>query len=67
MAKKKVKVVCNPFGMVEGIVSDAIERGMNRCDKYSAAPLTDGQRDLLRREILASFWIFVEDNGVSFV
>lgn len=43
----------------------AIERGMNRCDKYSEESLTDGQRSLLLSEIENSFWLSLDEAGAE--
>lgn len=60
-----MKVKVDAYSVVSKAVYDAVERGMNRCDKYHEEPLTEGQRSLLQREIEASFWLALADNGVE--
>lgn len=58
--------VLNPYASLCEIIEHAVERGMNRCDKYSEQQsLTDGQRGLLLKEIGQSFWIALEDAGME--
>ena len=60
-----MRVKKDPHEVVADALFAAIERGMNRCDKYHEEPLTEGQRSLLQREIEASFWLALADNGVE--
>ena len=54
-----------PRQVVNDILERAVERGMNRCDKYNEIVLTDAQRDVLLREVVESFWIALEDAGLG--
>jgi len=60
-----IKVKVNPHQVIERALEFAINRGMNRCDKYSEVALTDGQRELLAREIQDSFWLMLEEDEVT--
>jgi hypothetical protein len=60
----RVKVAA-PHQILEETLERAVERGMNRCDKYTEEALTDAQRGLLLREVVESFWIALEDAGLE--
>ena len=62
---KQVRVTTNAYHIIGQTLGYAIDRGMNRCDKYSPSPLTDGQRSLLLDEISSSFWLAIEEDEVS--
>lgn len=63
----EIRAKVDTFRVVGDALEAAIERGMRRHDKYSPITLEESQRDLLRREIEASFWLALEDAGVRLV
>lgn len=63
--KKKIRIKVNAFRIVSNALDAAIERGMNRCDKYNPEPLTEGQRRVLETEVVNSFWTALEDAGAE--
>ena len=62
----KVRMKVDTYRMVCDIIDYAIERGMDRHDKYSSTPLSEESRGLLRREVEASFWLGASDRNVEF-
>ena len=64
--KKRIRVkVISPYDSLGRALEAAIERGMNRCDKYNETPLTAGQRNVLSEQIEQSFWLAMEDAGIE--
>ncbi len=65
MKRVRVKMTDTAANMIGDALDDAIERGMNRHDKYSESLLSDNSRYLLRREVVASFWLALEDRAIT--
>jgi hypothetical protein len=61
----RIRLKVDSRGIVQEALEFAIERGMNRCDKYSETPLSDCQRATLKHEIDQSFWLALEDRGAE--
>ena len=55
----------NERAILASALDSAIQRGLNRHDKYSDQPLESASRNLLAHEIGNSFWLALEDLGVS--
>ena len=65
---KKLKVkVARPHDVIGETLLNAVERGMNRTDKYSTKPLNEQQRGLLAAEIETSFWLMLDEAGLVIV
>ena len=65
--KIRVHVAKTGYDLVTEAVESAIERGLNRHDKYSSTPLSPASRDLLRTEITNSFWLALADAEIELV
>jgi hypothetical protein len=59
--KHVVRVRTHGAGIVARALDFAVERGMNRHDKYSEAPLSEASRRLLSAEIVNSFALTLSD------
>jgi hypothetical protein len=62
--KIRVRVKPDPYMVVGGALGEAIQSGMNKCDKYGTEPLTETQRSLLLSYIDQYFWVNLEESGV---
>lgn len=65
MKRRVIRAKVSTHDVVSVALNYAIERGMNRCDKYHEEPLTEAQRGLLLREVDSSFWLALDDAGVE--
>jgi len=66
-AKVRIKARVRAYDVVSEALVKAVQRGMNRCDKYSEKALTEGQRQLLEDQTVESFWLMMDDAGVELV
>jgi len=66
-SKIRVKVKQEGASIIIDALRYAVERGMNRCDKYHVLALTESQRNLLEVEISNSFWLALDDAGAEIV
>jgi len=62
---RKIRAKADTYSVITNALEYGIERGMNRCDKYSEEALTEGQRALLVREIDTSFMLYLEEHGIT--
>jgi hypothetical protein len=66
--KTKIRVkVTQPYDIVGECLGYAVRRGCDRHDKYSDTPLSEASRELLAREVEASFWLAADDRSIEFV
>jgi hypothetical protein len=55
----------DPHDVLRECLAAAIERGMDRHDKYHDVALLEVQRSLLFREIESSWWLALDDAHVE--
>jgi hypothetical protein len=64
---RKIKLKFNAYLTMSDIIENAVERGLNRHDKYSDDALSEHSRSLLHTEIEQSFWLAASDAYVKFI
>jgi hypothetical protein len=64
---KRIKVKVDGHALIARALEYAIERGMNRHDKYSETQLSEESRGLLQKEIDNSFWLALSDEDAEIV
>lgn len=57
--------VKDPWAVLEDCLDFAAERACNRADKYNNEQLTDGQREMLKEYFVESFWLALDDRGLT--